>query len=193
MAELKLEAGKNYQIKTTEIQDGKKDVGAKHKYYILGADKSGNTFKAEFLCPNFGFASGEDRDQAVISEFPIGVMRWIKCWQVSPNLGTPTIEPAEEPGSVLKTAASLVGGLQNTSLGAGIKAESQIPYRPNCYSVNISGSSIAFSTSYAKDLLVAEIGQKLPNYEVTDEDVERMMRWAHVINDKICDRINFDK
>ena len=173
--------GQQYQIKTLEIQDGKKPVGTKYKYFIVGEDKKGMRFKAEYLCP---------ATLDVTDEFPIGVMRWVKCTQVSPQFNTPSIDICEDPafnqGSIKAANAfgeRLVGPADQVT-GNGI------PYLPNCYSANIQGLSITFSTAYAKDLLMAEISRR-EDPTVTDEDVERMMGWAHVINDKICERIKF--
>lgn len=190
MPDLIMQKDQTYSVKITEIQDGKKDIGSKHKYYIIGHDKNYNGFKAEYLCPNGSFFSPEDRDLAVASEFVIGIYRWVKCWQVSPNLGTPTIDPYDEQATGLKAAAALIGGLKNT--GVGEQKPSGIPYMPNCYSVQITGSSICFATAWAKDILCSEIAGR-ESKEVTDEDIDRMMSWSHAINDKMCERINFDK
>ena len=176
---LQMTEGRIYHVKINVIKepDGKKEVptqsGTRYRYLIFGADKKGLSFSGEYL------AMPESNPW---EEFIEGVMQYVKCTRLSPR-GTPTIEPCEEPGSITK----MYSELKKTT--TDLKKEA-LPYQPNCYSAQVSGTAICFSMAYAKDLKVAEIAKR-ESGEVTDQDIEDVCRWAHTINDRMCDRINF--
>lgn len=186
--------GQTYQVKVVHVEDSQKEIagGKKRIYRIHCHDKKGNAVIAEYLAPTADLTNIQ-RDMAVASEFPIDAYRWVVCWQVSPK-GTPSIDPAEDP-----TLAGIWNSIKkDTGNGEpGNTAGPDIPYRPNCYTVQITGSSIAFAMAFAKDLLVAETRANNiePEWagELTDADVDRMIGWADKINRAICDKINFDK
>lgn len=186
---LLMEKGKAYHVKITSIQDGRKPVGGKYKYFILGHNQAGKEFKAEFLLPEGAVMEPQDRDEAVAAEFPIGIMRWIRCYNIS-QLGTYTIEPCEPPGSDLNREwrQTMPMGLNIPKDDAGIP----LPYRPPCSSVNVAGSSLAFSVAYAKDLMVAEVGE-MDGDRLTDKDIDRLLGWADKINKWLCDKIGSER
>jgi hypothetical protein len=176
-----MEKGKTYSVKITEIQNGKKQVGGKFRLFVLGHDLKGRTFKAEHLSPILpGITQPEDLIAVAQGAFTIGIPRIVKCWQVS-ELGTPTIDPYDEERIITPPA-----------IQQGDKPP--LRYMPNCHNANISGSSLAFATAYAKDILCSEIaanGRHQDITEVKDNDIERMLGWVDKINSFICDKVNY--
>lgn len=137
------------------------------RHDITCSDKKGNVDVYEYCIP-------EENPSGLY----VGLMQYIKC--VFANDKGATIEPTEEPGTGYKTptAQTISGAIVNK------------PDTPkNQYAANISGSSMAFSMAYAKDLLVAE--KAVLKTPVTDEDIQRMIGWADTINGAIVDRISF--
>lgn len=183
MAELKFKPGDIKLLKptnilrTTKASFSKQDRPVNFQYYITMEDKAGDSVTCEFL-------SGEEPQD----DFNLGVYQYIKVNFLSPHKGTPEIVPCEEPQKA-----------SNIQYNAHIQTPGNTSYvdiadtkdkpEPNCYSVPAHGKAITFAMGYAKDILVAEL-QGNPR-KVTDDDIKRMTSWAEIINQAICDRINF--
>lgn len=181
MGQLILNKGDIVSLKVTNIKPTGKEVnkqtGTFYQYYITVEDKKGDWISCEYLSPV--------SDQNV---FVLNVFQYIEVKYLSPKMGTPEIEPAEEPVKHNRVALQEVKTVTpgNTShVDEPGKKESAV----NCASVNANGRAITYSVAYAKDLLVAEITAN-PR-QVTDADIDRMMKWANIIDTGICGRINF--
>lgn len=180
MAQLILNKGDIVSLKVTNIKNTTKVVnkqtGTFYQYHITMEDKKGDFVMCEYLSP------GQDQDK-----FYLGVMQFIEVKFISQK-GTPEIEPCEEPQKVMRTP-----GQDSPRVSAGNTSHVDVPGKKNaqvnCASVNATGRGITYSVAYAKDLLVAEITAN-PR-KITDDDIDRMMKWADTINQGICDRINF--
>lgn len=61
----------------------------------------------------------------------------------------------------------------------------------SAYSVKVGGESAVFCFAWAKDLMVAEIAKRPEGSVVTDEDVEKVARWADILNEQLTNRIKF--
>lgn len=168
---LNLVAGRTYYLKIDSISVCVKKFNTKKgemcRHDVTCSDKNGNTEVYEYCIP-----------EETPSGLYVGLMQYIKCLFASDKGAE--IEPTEEPVSIHKTPST-------QTISAAIINKPDTP--KNQYTANISGSSMAFSMAYAKDILVAEkTALKTP---ITDEDIQRMIGWADTINGAIVDRISF--
>jgi hypothetical protein len=178
MATLKIERGQKAQVKVTKIDLCVKTVpfrtGTKCRHDIHIQNLDGDSAVCETFTP-----------EGVRPDFVEGVMQWVQCVAVSsaPHF-TMDIQPTDPPltHSIVEYRPS-----QNTQSAA----RSEPPTENTMYTLNASGKMITFATAYAKDILVAEISKKPEGYEVTDDDIKKMMSWAAKICAETVDLINF--
>lgn len=181
MGQLILNKGDIVSLKVTNInptgKEVKKQTGHFYQYYIAMEDKNGGTVICEYLSP----VEYQDR-------FYHGIMQYIEVKYLSQK-GTPEIEPCEEPKKDKWVSLEEIPRTVNPGNTSHVDEPGKKEAGVNCASVNANGRAITYSVAYAKDLLVAEIAAN-PR-QVTDADIDRMMKWANMINTEICDRINF--
>lgn len=178
MNTLRIERGQKAQVKVTKIDRCVKTVpfktGTKCRHDIHIQNQSGDTA----VCETFTM-EGE------LPEFVEGVIQWVQCVAVSPAPHfTMDIKPTDPP-----EARSIVGHGVDRVIQTPPRQEP--PTENNMYTLNASGKMITFATAYAKDILVAEISKKPEGYEVTDDDIKRMMGWAAKICAETVDIVNF--
>lgn len=148
-----------------------------YRHDILLEDRSGATSVKEYLTRN-------PKQEG----FVVGVYQYVKC--LFPHEKGDEIEPVEDPSMTSKSPlATAREALNNLPKGA---VDTTLPHQPkNCYSMSLTGQSINFATSYAKDLKIAEIGRQKMGYKITEQDLADIAAWADVINNNICERISF--
>lgn len=181
MADLILKPGDIISLKakivhrTNKAPFQKQDGQLRYQYYITMENAKGDVAVCEYL------SLKETQD-----EFFQGAYQYIKVMYLSPK-GTPEIIPCEESTkNIVPTEVKGVtpGNTSHVDIPAkGVTSEH------NCSSVPANGKAITYATAYAKDILVAEISGN-PR-KITEEDIRRMMSWADIINQGICDRIAF--
>lgn len=164
---MQMQEGKVYYVTVVDIKKTQKQVstqryGMTRRYDITVQDKDGNKALCEYLSPT------EDQDV-----FVLGVFQYVKCVVLSPKQHTPEIEPSEPP-----TTPTGVDAILHMT-------EDQANRR----SANISGQSPTFALAYAKDLLVAEIGNRPPGSAVTDDDMRRLFERATEFNNWMIDKL----
>jgi hypothetical protein len=180
MSTLRIERGQKAQVKVTKIDLCVKTVsfrtGAKCKHDIHIQNQAGETA----ICETFTL-------EGVRPDFVEGVMQWVQCVAISPAPHfTMDIKPTEPPN--IKFGIDR----QEPIMAATYPTPRQEqPTENNMYTLNASGKMITFATAYAKDILVAEISKKPEGYEVTDDDIQRMMGWAAKICAETVDLVNF--
>lgn len=170
MDDLLLSPGQVSLLKVTEFRPRNKTITKSDQrqyelHYVRVQDDSGKSVLCEYAC-----LLGQCRPDA----FVVGVKQYIRCGILS-GKGTPEIEPSEEPGKAGPKAPGAAG----------------VDVPINSYGVKIQGTSFAFAMGFAKDILVAFIGQQQFGYEVKDADIDKMIGWAEKINDAMTSRITF--
>lgn len=178
MATLTIERGQRAQVKVTKIDRCVKTVpfktGTKCRHDIHIQNSAGDTA----VCETFTM-EGE------LPEFVEGVIQWVQCVAVSPAPHfTMDIKPTDPPHAQPAIANEPARTPQHPA------RQEQIAEH-NMYTLNGSGKMITFATAYAKDILVAEISKKPEGYEVTDDDIKRMMSWAAKICAETVEIVNF--
>jgi len=169
-----MKPGGRYQVKVTDIKVAVKkfnkvNIGDVVRHDIHIEDRAGNTAVCEFISKS-----------EIVTEFAQGVFQWIKC--IYPDGDGGTIEPCEPPD-------------ENTRHEPVSPPSSPLPQTyvdtPNvdCSAKNVSGSTLAFSVAYAKDIKVAEIGNRPPSSKATTDDIEDVLKWAKMINKSLCNNL----
>ena len=194
MATLNLKDGDKYPLKVTDVRPKNKQIPSKdgNMYWLFNAilvDKNNDFIQVEIRSLHQN-DTGFDPNPAIY--------QYCEVVYVS-NRQTPTVQACEPPGmppkpaSPLNAAQALVNTLPATQVGTGGKGpdpmnQERQPLK-NCYQLNASGSVMAFATAYAKDLLVAEMGNRPKNSTFSDEDIERMLSIADMIAVGMCEKI----
>lgn len=181
MNTLKIERGQKAQVKVTKIDLCVKTVpfrtGVKCRHDIHIQNQAGETAICETFTP-----------EGVHPDFVEGIVQWVQCVAISPAPHfTMDIQPTEPPAASGRVPTS-TPSVQHPQTSA---ARQEPPTENNMYTLNASGKMITFATAYAKDILVAEISKKPEGYEVTDDDIQRMMGWAAKICAETVDLVNF--
>lgn len=175
-----MKKGGIYTVKIIEIKHCAKEIPGpktcKHKLKL--ENQAGDSITVEYL---------SEEKQVSSNIFCEGTWQQVKCTNTH-QFGN-TVEPYDEEAESKRMQPAEP---QNTSLPKPF-IEKQIgePKEKNAASLNISSKNITFATAYAKDLMVAEIAHWSEGREVTVGDVDRMMKLAYAIEDKIADRMNF--
>lgn len=175
-------------LKVTSVIENKKNFQKNglphHRHDIYLRDKNGNTSVKEYVT-----------QEPTQNQFFVDRWQYVKC--LFPNEKGDEIEPwDDQKDAPLKQVREIANSLPKGASEDNTQAKPQ--YRPNehgeaknCYSTKLSGESITFATKWAVDLKMAEIAKRKAGSKVTDEDLADVARWADVINNNICDRINF--
>ena len=186
MAEkLELQPGQVYSLKVIEVRKRNKQIQKKDQlmydlYDVFLEGKEGKQVWGEFVT--------RDPEDVARKTFVVGVIQYIRCGILS-KLGTPEIEPAEEPGAGLQQRIKP----QTADLDKSDQTAAQNnPDAPevNSYSIPVSGKSITFAMGYAKDILIQELANSGAK-EATEADLQRMIRNANTINNAIVERVSF--
>lgn len=164
---MQLKKGEVLSVKVTDIRYKKsypsQGGGIVHIHLLDIADSKGGKATVEYKTPK----------ETLGDEFVKGAYQYIKVLFDDPK------GAVVEPYDVAETRQPVANNAdQNT--------QSQSPIHKSEKNVNMSGSSINFAMSFAKDLLAAEVANNEPGYKIKSDDIVRMLSWSDTINNHMC-------
>ena len=178
MADIKFEKDQVLLLKPTSIKNTNKVVKSQHfggdciRYDLEFEDKNKATGKAEFLC-----RAGNCED------FQLGIFRYVKVSWLA-GRGDATVEPCEPPGESSKP------NLHKRDREEAV-IDTQTTPAPNPFNVSVNGRAATYAMAYAKDIKAAQIATRGASAEVTDADIEDVIRWSGKIAIGITENMDF--
>lgn len=165
---MQLKKGEVLSVKVTDIRYKKsypsQGGGTVHIHLLDIVDSKGGKATVEYKTPK----------ETLGDEFTKGIYQYIKVLFDDPKGAV--VEPYEVEETRQPTGTS----------NADQPTQSQAPIHKIEKNVNMSGSSINFAMSFAKDLLAAEVANNETGYQITSDDIVRMLSWSDTINEHIC-------
>ena len=180
-----MEENQTILVKVTAIRENvktfKKGNTPYYRHDIEVVDQKGNTDRKEYLTTT-------PTQSAFFLQHPQPWQR-IRCVHVDTK--GDEIEPIDAQQAMQVARDAVNGTPQPNNFTPNMRPDAVTGEAINCHNINVHGKSIMFCTAWAKDLLIAELGQRKKGSQITEDDMENLVKRADFLNNAICDRLSF--